>query len=234
MDEPTVLTPDLNRELVREIARDEVRRAIAEVPTRAQMREMIDDEIRRAVTGPVENVLAVMRSVDLHLRQVEEALQANTQLVSEMRGRFAGVEGIQTRHENQIESLAKRMMRVEQESAVIVTKQAELRADIYGDTTVRSDNPSLFERMDELKVMLANFQKDYDLRLQLVESYVKKQQAREQFVVNAVKRAWGLVGAGLHDWRVLLVALGMGAAVAAALLAGQNPQNPTNIFDLLR
>ena len=238
-----VLTPALVRDIARGAAQDAARSAIEEALK--DIERMVALSFQRKWD---EIAYPRINSTDIHLRNIELAFGNIQMNIAEINSRLGGFDARIKVAEGQLDELARLihhpvtgLAATRNDMALMAARVNEIHNTIHGDPEERSGNPSLFELIQQQN-------RDREVkhaeqmaavsglvrRVEDVETWIRRRQAVEASILNVGKRIASTGWAALHDWRFWLAALGTGAAIAAALLAGQNAQNVPDMFDWLR
>lgn len=247
MEEPTIMpvTAMEARDIAREVAQAEVRKAMAEAPTLETLRPVLSQMVQERW---VSQSYPVMNSIDLTTRSIETSLGRIHTTISDINSTLGRINARIEAQEERLDGMEavvnhpeKGLAALERRHALLSTEITTLRNTIHGNPEERSGNPSLFERLDaqdedrnEKHNELMNSHSTLVKRVERVEQYIERRQAWETRIVGAGKKLVSVGGAVLHDWRFWLGLIGTGVAIATALLAGQHPQDVPNMFDLLR
>lgn len=235
MNTPDVLTtPDM----IRDIARAELRLALADVPTLETLRPLISQMVQERW---VSNAYPVMNSLDLTTRSIETSLGQIYSRISDINGTLGTIKARMDTFEERLGGVEEAVNHPERGLAATRAQVEALRNTIHGNPEERSGIPSLFEMIEEqnqdrqqkhAEQMAAT--SGLVRRVEDVETWIKRRQAVEGRILEISKKVASTGWSVLHDWRFWLAALGTGAAIVTAILAGQQPQNTPDIFDLLR
>jgi len=247
VNEPTTVpvTAVEARDIAREVAQAEVRKAMADAPTLETLRPLLSQMVQERW---VSQSYPLMNTIDLTTRTIETHLAQIFTKISDINGALGSIKSRMEAHEERLDGMEAVVNHPEnglaalaQRHALLSSEITTLRNTIHGNPEERSGNPSLFERLDAQDLdrdskhtELMNAQSSLVKRVEPLERYMERRQLWETRMVEAFRKVVTGGWAVLHDWRFWLGLLGTGAAIAAALLAGQHPQNVPNIFDLLR
>ncbi len=236
LNDPTQMTmnPAEYRDIAREIVREELRRI--EIPTVESLRPVISQMVQERW---VSQSYPVMNSIDLTTRSIETSLTRIHSTISDINATLGSIRTRLDGVEAAINHPEKGLLALRSDVQTLSTRMIALRNTIHGDPEARSGPQSLFERLDAQDhdrnvkhLELMNGYSGLVKRVERVEQYIERRQAWETRIVEMSRKLLAASWAMLKDWRFWLALVGTGAAVAAALLAGQ--QQPIDFRNLFR